>query len=105
MSLRDITKNKETLSVWKNETKNLISFSSSASQKTSRLLFQLIMSNLRVCYLRHECMFNEECQVVLPEAVIVQPDMTYFMPLIVMNLVLSFLAFLLLLIERWVAKE
>ena len=54
-------------------------FSSSVSQETSRLLFQVIMSNLRVSYLRHECMFNEKCQVVLPEAVIVQPDMTYFM--------------------------
>ena len=44
-------------------------------------------------------------QVVLPEAVIVKPNMIYFMPLIVLYLVLCFLSFLLLLIERWVAQE
>ena len=44
-------------------------------------------------------------RVVLPEAVIVKPDITYFMPLFALYLVLCFLAFVLLLIERWVAKE
>ena len=44
-------------------------------------------------------------RVVLPEAVIVKPDITYFMPLFVLYLVLCFLSFLFLLIERWVAKE
>ena len=44
-------------------------------------------------------------RVMLPEAVIFKPDRTYFMPLFVLYLVLCFLAFVLLLIERWVAKE
>ena len=44
-------------------------------------------------------------QVVLPKPVIVKPDITYFMPLFVVYLVLYFLAFVLLLIERWMAKE
>ena len=44
-------------------------------------------------------------RVVLPEAVIVKPDVTYFMPLFVLYLVLCFLSFVLLLIERWVVKE
>ena len=44
-------------------------------------------------------------RVMLPEAVIFKPDITYFMPLIVLYLVLCFLAFVVLLIERWVAKE
>ena len=39
------------------------SFSSRFSQETSSLLFQLIMSNLRVCYLQNECIFNEECRL------------------------------------------
>ena len=38
-------------------------------------------------------------RVVLPEAVIVKPDYTYFMPLFVLYLLLCFLSFLLLLIE------
>ena len=44
-------------------------------------------------------------RVVLPEAVIVKPDMTYFLPLLVLYFVLCFLAFVLFLIERWLAKE
>ena len=44
-------------------------------------------------------------RIVLPEAMIFKPDYTYFMPLFVLYLLLCFLAFLLLLIERWVAKE
>ena len=44
-------------------------------------------------------------RVVLPEAVIVKPDITYFMPLFVLYLVLCFLASVLLVIERWVANE
>ena len=44
-------------------------------------------------------------RVVLPEAVIFKPDMTYFMPLFVLYLLLCFLSFVLLLIERWVAME
>ena len=44
-------------------------------------------------------------RVMLPEAVIVKPDITYFMPLFVLYLVLCFLAFVFLLIEIWVAKQ
>ena len=44
-------------------------------------------------------------RVVLPEAVIVKPNMTYFRALFALYLVLCFLAFVFLLIERWVAKE
>ena len=44
-------------------------------------------------------------RVVLPEPEIFKPDMTYFMPLLVLYLILSFLSLLLLLIERWAANE
>ena len=44
-------------------------------------------------------------RVVLPETVIVKADMTYFMPLFVLYLILCILAFVLLLIEMWVANE
>ena len=44
-------------------------------------------------------------RVVLPEAVIFKPDITYFMPLFALYLVLCFLSFLFLLIERWMTKE
>ena len=44
-------------------------------------------------------------RVVLPEAKIFKPDYIYFMPLIVLYLLLCFVSFLLLLIERWVTKE
>ena len=44
-------------------------------------------------------------RVVLPEAVIVKPDITYFMPLFALYLVICFLAFVFLFIERWVAKK
>ena len=44
-------------------------------------------------------------RVVLPEAVIVKPDITYFMPFFVLYLLFCFVSFLLLVIGRWVAKE
>ena len=66
VSLRDIT-------ILEEEEENRIrveqtletsgSFSSLPSEETSSFIFQLIMSNLRVCYLRYECIFNEECRI------------------------------------------
>ena len=44
-------------------------------------------------------------RVVLPEAAIVKPDITYFMPVFVLYLVLCFVSFLLLPFERCVTKE
>ena len=50
---------------------------------------------------------DEYCspRIMLPEAVIVKPNITYFMPLFALYLVLCFLAFIVLLIERWITKE
>ena len=65
MSLRDITvleeENRIRVGEQKQETSG--SFSPPVSEETSSVLFQLIMSNLRVCYLRNECIFNEQCRV------------------------------------------